>query len=277
MISGHSTLDIFLTPMGELSAPFFSPQRLAWVWTDFCLVNRLRCEMKATPVFSLQLTAKRWMCYRPLVPWENSCTVTKTLSHPATRRQFASSLLLVTTDVSPGSRKWCYLPFWEPAKREEATGGENAGLFFFWQKKRKKEAKGEAGLSSPRAPHQRKTKRKGGFFFFFYLQHVRDLGPLLRRVLRLNEQLLQQRLLVELTHQFTLQMLFHVVHQEVHHRLGHTEDANVSRKDVRGLLCGIKGTRRSRFVPVNKITKWFSNVFSSSRKWPAGHAASIVK
>lgn len=68
------------------------------------------------------------------------------------------------------------------------------------------------------------AKNKKKRQFFFYLQHLRDLGPLLRRVLRLNEQLVQQRLLVELTHQFTLQVLFHVVHQEVHHRLGHAED-----------------------------------------------------
>lgn len=81
-----------------------------------------------------------------------------------------------------------------------------------------------AGRSSLRAPHllgEQKEKQ----FFFFYLEHLGDLGPLLRRVLRLNEQLLQQPLLVELTHQFTLQVLFHVVHQEVHHRLGHTVEA----------------------------------------------------
>lgn len=58
----------------------------------------------------------------------------------------------------------------------------------------------------------------------FYLEHLSDLGPLLCRVLRLNEQLLQQWLFVKLTHQFTLQVLFHIVHQEVHHCLRHAVD-----------------------------------------------------
>ena len=58
----------------------------------------------------------------------------------------------------------------------------------------------------------------------FYLEHLSNLGPLLCRVLWLNEQVLQQCLFVELTHQLALQMLFHKVHQEVHHCLGHAAD-----------------------------------------------------
>ncbi|TNN50461.1 hypothetical protein EYF80_039330 [Liparis tanakae] len=58
----------------------------------------------------------------------------------------------------------------------------------------------------------------------FYLQHLSHLGPLLGRVLGLDEQLLQQRLFVKLTHQLALQMLLHKVDQEVHHRLGHAAD-----------------------------------------------------
>lgn len=64
----------------------------------------------------------------------------------------------------------------------------------------------------------------------FYLEHLSDLGPLLCRVLRLNEQLLQQWLFVKLTHQFTLQVLFHIVHQEVHHCLGHAVDTTPQRQ-----------------------------------------------
>lgn len=64
----------------------------------------------------------------------------------------------------------------------------------------------------------------------FYLKHLSNLGPLLCRVLWLNEQLLQQWLFVKLTHQLTLQMLFHKVHQEVHHCLGHTVDTQLETK-----------------------------------------------
>ena len=59
-----------------------------------------------------------------------------------------------------------------------------------------------------------------------YLQHVGHLVPLLGRVGGLHQQLVQQGLLVELSHQLALQALLHKVHQEVHHRLGHAAEGN---------------------------------------------------
>ena len=56
------------------------------------------------------------------------------------------------------------------------------------------------------------------------LHHLGHLRPLLRRVLGLDEQLLQQGLLVQPPHQLALQVLLHKVHQEVHHRLRDTGD-----------------------------------------------------
>ena len=55
-----------------------------------------------------------------------------------------------------------------------------------------------------------------------YLEHVGSLEAPLGHVLGLGEQVVQQARLVQLPHQLALQAVLHVVHQEVHHRLGDT-------------------------------------------------------
>ncbi len=69
-----------------------------------------------------------------------------------------------------------------------------------------------------------------------YLQHLCNLCALLSSFLRLDEQLLQQRLFIELTDQLTLQLLLHKIHQEVHHRLWHTTQSRKKTSDVKWLL-----------------------------------------